>query len=106
MIKQPAALILLACALFGAEPEDRYGGWMAHDLGATGRFRIVPWKGKAWLVTPEGHPLIVVGLCHSRMPDGETRFGGDAQAYATDVVEWMRKAGFNTFSYGVPKGAE
>jgi hypothetical protein len=93
MIKWPAASILLACALFGAEPEDRYGGWIAHDLGATGRFRIVPWKGKAWLVTPEGHPLIVVGL-------------GDAQAYVSDVVEWMRKAGFNTFSYGVPKGAE
>ena len=102
---------LVACALFAAEPVDRYGGWTSHDLGATGRFRIAQWKDRSWIVTPEGHPLIVVGLSHSQMPPShlrppgdtvEAKFGGDSKLYADDVVSWMRSAGFNTFSYGTP----
>jgi hypothetical protein len=115
MIRRATLLLFIGLTLAGAEPTDRFGGWMAHDLGATNRFRIAQWKGRQWLVTPEGHPLLVVGLCHSQMPAArfripsdtvEARFGGDTEAYAADVVAWMRGAGFNTFSYGMPKGAE
>jgi hypothetical protein len=44
------------------EEVDAYGGWMKHDLGANGRFRITRWREGRWLVTPGGHPFIAVGL--------------------------------------------
>ena len=87
-------MILLACALFSAEPEDRFGevgGSRSWGDGPVSRRAV---EGQGVVRHTGGHPLIVVGLCHSQMPEGETRF------------EWMRKAGFNTFTYGVPKGAE
>jgi hypothetical protein len=99
----------------GCEPVDEYGGWAAHSLRASGRFRLEKWRGGHWLVTPAGHPISVVALCHTRMPPPalrvpedttSSRFGDDPLRYARDVVEWMRAAGFNTFSYGMPEGAE
>ena len=97
------------------DPLDEYGGWAAHSLAATGRFRLAQWRGGHWLVTPAGHPMSVTALCHARMPGpalrvpGDTtrsRFGDDPRRYVRDLVGWMRSAGFNTFSYGVPEGAE
>jgi len=109
------ALAPATLAAAGREAEDEYGGRTVHQLGAKGRFRIERWRNGYWLVTPKGHPLSVAGLCHAQMPPPEMRvpgdtttqkFGNDPQRYARDVVEWMRGAGFNTFSYGVPAAAE
>ena len=95
--------------------DDEFDGWPGSSLRATGRFRIARSRSAYWLVTPAGHPLIVTGLCHTAMPPRQLRVGGDKtsekfgddpQRYAADVVSWMRNAGFNTFSYGVPQGAE
>jgi hypothetical protein len=97
------------------EPVDEYGGWTDHPLRATGRFRLERWRGGHWLVTPSGHPLSVVALCHTRLPTPDlrvpedttsSRFGDDASRYARDTLDWMRSAGFNSFSYGMPAGAE
>jgi hypothetical protein len=97
------------------EPVDEFGGWAEHTLRPTGRFHLQQWRGGHWLVTPAGHPMTVVGLCHTRLPPPDQRvpedttagrFGGDLPAYMRDTVEWMRAAGFNTFSYGMPDGAE
>jgi hypothetical protein len=109
----PAFLILVPCVAAEWEPVDEFGGWTAHDLGATGRFRLARWNKGWWLVTPSGHPLSVVGLCHAQMPRPdmrapddliEAKFQNDPLLYARDLLAWMRGAGFNTFSYGDPEG--
>jgi hypothetical protein len=108
-----ALCLLLPCRALDWEPVDEFGGWSAHDLGATGRFRIASWNNGYWLVTPSGHPLSVVGLCHAAVPRPEERaagdrfeakFGNDPLLYGRDLLTWMRGAGFNTFSYGDPQG--
>lgn len=82
-------------------------------LEPMGRFRLERWRGAWWFVTPEGHPFIAVGLAHanrcvnSTVP-GDTlreRFGDNVEAYIADRAEWMRRAGFNAFSYTTPEHA-
>ena len=97
-----------------AEEVDRFGGWQEVDLGPSERFRLTRWRGGSWLVTPSGHPVVVVGLCHAslvpfrRKPGDfiEQRFQNDEGRYIADLLAWMKNAGFNTFSYDVPAGAE
>lgn len=93
------------------EPLDRWGGWRSVRLNQTGRFRIERWRGGWWFVTPEGHPFVAVALAHAnRYPNskvpGDTlreRFGDNIDAYIEDRGEWMRRAGFNAFSYTTPE---
>ncbi|MEO7650408.1 MAG: hypothetical protein ABIZ80_08055 [Bryobacteraceae bacterium] len=110
-----SATALPALAARRKKKDDEFDGWPGNSLRATGRFRIARSRSAYWLVTPAGHPLIVTGLCHTQMPPPELRvredrtaekFGNDSQRYSADVVSWMRNAGFNTFSYGVPTGGE
>jgi hypothetical protein len=96
------------------EQVDAWGGWTAGTLRATGRFRVDSWRGGHWLVTPAGHPLIGVGLAHANRqappsrPDSDRTsklFGDDLDAYIIDRAEWMKRAGFNAFSYTTPEHA-
>ncbi len=95
------------------EPLDRWGGWRSEKLEPTGRFRLERWRGGWWFVTPDGHPFIAVALAHanrypsSKVP-GDTlreRFGDNLGAYIEDRAEWMKRAGFNAFSYTTPEHA-
>jgi len=46
-----------------AETYDRYGGWIGEvNLDATGWFRTAKHGGKWWLVTPEGHLFLSIGV--------------------------------------------
>ena len=95
------------------EPLDRWGGWKVADLGKSGGFRVQRWRGGWWFVTPEGHPFTGVALAHANRyprtsgPDDTTRerFGDDLEAYISDRGDWMRRAGFNAFSYTTPEHA-
>jgi hypothetical protein len=95
------------------EPVDRWGGWQEADLGATGRFRLAVWQDAHWLVTPDGHPFVGVGIAHAnRYPPpqapGDTtfgRFGDSLEAFIADRAGWMQAAGFNAFSYTTPEHA-
>lgn len=93
---------------------DRWGGWREENLGGTGRFRLEQWRGGWWFVTPDGHPFIGVGLAHANRAANASgtedttsaRFGGERDAYIADRQEWMRRAGFNAFSYTTPEHGE
>jgi agarase len=43
---------------------DRFGGSMAIESVATGRFRIEEIDGRHWLITPDGHGFFSAGLNH------------------------------------------
>jgi len=55
---------LNGCALRAEPPETgRYGGLASQTLEATGFFRTQKIGDRWWLVDPEGHPFLHVGVC-------------------------------------------
>jgi hypothetical protein len=79
---------------------SKYGGLASRKGRATGFFRTGKVRGRWWLVDPEGHPFLSVGLCsvnHSavdrkRLAD---TFGDEAK-WAIATGEMLRRYGFNT----------
>jgi agarase len=108
------ALAVLAVSESAAQEErDRYGGWRAGAKAATGWFRTARSGGRWWLVDPEGHRFISVGVnAVSFRPDtieGTNRSPyreaaaakyGNQFAWAKAVVQRLRGWGFNTLGGG------
>lgn len=81
-------------------PLGRFGGLASRTLKASGFFRTEEADGRWWLVDPEGHPFLSVGLCGvnpAEFAPGvvEARFGGEA-GWAKRTAEFLRAQGFNT----------
>ncbi|MEX0886256.1 MAG: discoidin domain-containing protein [Phycisphaeraceae bacterium] len=83
---------------------DAWGGTRSIRGEATGWFDIQAIDGRSWLVTPEGNAMVSIGITHifhgRRQPIFQQAYGGNVQAYYTDVAENIRRWGFNTVGYG------
>jgi hypothetical protein len=108
-----ALCLVLTCA--GALPSkeslrfDRYGGLLNGTIPTAGWFRVARLQGRWWLVDPEGHRFLSIGVNNvSYTPDTiqgtdqspyrdavSERYGG-REAWAKAVVKRLRGWGFNT----------
>jgi len=107
-----ACLLVLGLAGAGGQEEgqfDRYGGWTAATTAATGWFRVAKTEGRWWLVDPQGHCFLSVGVNTvsfrqdviqgtKRSPYGETTAEKyrRPEVWAQKVVERLRGWRFNT----------
>ena len=87
----------------GNEPEqDRFGGWMTSNLGATGFFRTAKVDGRWWIVTPDGHPFISKAVTtlsvKSSRNQNETMLSkyGSSEAWLEAEVAYLHDNGFNS----------
>ncbi len=84
---------------------DSFGGFGDIRVGATGWFHIERISGRDVLVTPEGHPFVLLGINHigairqhgANEPDiFADKYGGDWSALREDLVRQYAEWGFNT----------
>lgn len=98
-LKACAAAEKAALSVLPALPErDSYGGWTAGpQLEATGWFRAEQVNGKWWLVTPEGHLFLSMGV--NCVHHGDATFIDGRP----DWFEWRPESGgpFTEFLYKV-----
>ncbi|MDP3072870.1 MAG: hypothetical protein Q8N18_21440 [Opitutaceae bacterium] len=111
-------LALATAALSGAAAEpaahapslDAFGGWTNLKGRATGWFHLESFNGRTLLVTPAGHGFVALGVNHlnavkSHGPDEpdlfRTRYGGDWEKYAAEVLRYFDAWGLNTVDEGV-----
>lgn|GEM_PF-318050 len=113
-----AAVLGIACAAApvwasasATGPADRFGGGLGPIRQATGNFRVEEFSGRWWLVTPEGHGMILLGVNHlSEMKNpkvfGPTvlgqRFGQDWPRVFAEVERQCREWGFNSAGFEAP----
>jgi hypothetical protein len=86
---------------------DSYGGTKAITAGATGFFRVEKVDGRWWLITPEGHGFISVGLNHADETDlkyprnigvWKSKYGS-RDRWIRGVAEDLKSWGFNTLGW-------
>ena len=87
---------------------DRYGGWLDRKTRATGFFHASREDGRWWVVDPEGHLFLSIGVNSVQAPaDVMAAADDDADAAAgrptADALRWagqatgmLRGHGFNT----------
>lgn len=83
---------------------DRYGGYLSRKGTATGRFHLDTIGGRQFLVTPEGHGFIAIGVTHTgglARPE-ESRFDyfkqtleGDWDKANAELLAHFRQWGYN-----------
>lgn len=92
-------------------PVDRFGGALGAIRQATGHFRLEESGDRWWLVTPEGHPMMLFGVNHlSEMKNLKAiastalgqRFGQDWPRVFAAVEEQIRGWGFNSAGFQAP----
>ncbi|NLF02934.1 MAG: hypothetical protein GX601_18375 [Anaerolineales bacterium] len=97
-------MLATTSAAFGQERVDRYGGALSVQGKATGFFSLARLDDRWWLVTPEGHGFVSMGVVHlrqsQRSPLVQQRYGGDPKAFMADAAANLRAWGFNTAGYG------
>lgn len=109
-----AGCTLLWGSAFPAGPArtDRFGGDQARSARATGHFRVEESSGRWWLVTPEGHGMIALGVNHlgeMKHPAVHARtvfsrrFGQDWARVFGEVEQQCRSWGFNSAGFEAPK---
>ncbi|MDF7825440.1 hypothetical protein P4B35_15545 [Pontiellaceae bacterium B12227] len=72
---------------------NQYGGYTKRKLKATGFFQTLEKSGKWWMVDPEGHPFIMIGL-NSVEAGRVGRY--DSEEWAKETYALMKENGFNT----------
>lgn len=106
-----ALLLLLAGPAVLRAAADRFGGDTAWSVEATGSFRLQENRGRWWLITPEGHGLIALGLNHLNELKNPVdfsrtgfarRFGMDWPRVFAAVEEQIRGWGFNSAGFQAP----
>lgn len=88
---------------FASNPgTDRFGGWKAFELEATGWFRVAEYDGRWWYITPEGHPFLSMavatvhpGTSNERKAACKEKFGS-FEVWADSTVALFEKAGLNS----------
>ncbi len=87
---------------------DRYGGYLSHKGMATGRFHLETIGGRQFLVTPEGHGFIAIGVTHTGglARSEESRFDyfkqtleGDWDKANAELLAHFRQWGYNSLGY-------
>lgn len=93
----------------GKEGFDKYGGYKSIKGNATGRFHLETINGRHYLITPEGHGFISIGVTHtvglkhekqSRYHYLEESLNGDWEKASAEIQTYFRQWGFNTLGYG------
>lgn len=94
----------------GGIEKDPYLGLKVAELGATGFFRLERLGDRIFLVTPDGHPFIRIGINgltpwygQYRKASFKTRYKGDVSAWGKEAIERVRSWGFNTLEYKTAK---
>ena len=91
---------------------DRYGGYLAYKGTATGRFHLETIGDRHFLITPEGHGFISIGVTHtvalarpeqSRFDYLKEKYGGDWEKATAEIIANFRKWGYNSLGYGSHK---
>ena len=88
---------------------DKYGGWIGISARATGFFHVERLGERWWIIDPEGHAFVSVGVCNvsfwgdkvpatDHMPYNETcrKKYGDIQTWARATIGRLKGWGFNT----------
>ncbi len=70
----------------GSHDADAYGGDVRADLGGTGAFRVEELCGRWWMVTPDGHPTLSLGV-NTTQPAGSTDQVTGGNLYAETVAD-------------------
>ncbi|MCF7818931.1 MAG: hypothetical protein K9M54_13725 [Kiritimatiellales bacterium] len=90
---------------------DRYGGNLNLVTRATGYFRLEETRGRWWLITPEGHPWVALGVNHlGEMKSADIyartvlakRLGRDWSRAFAEVEKQCREWGFNSAGFQAP----
>lgn len=91
-----------------AVPLDRYGGWLDTKARATGFFHTIREDGRWWVVDPEGHLFLSIGVNSVQAPTRVKAGAGDEAdgvaakpaaeevRWATQATDLLRGHGFNT----------
>ena len=83
---------------------DAYGGSKSIRGQATGWFAVQKIRDRWWLVTPDGHGMVSLGVVHimatSTLPIYETAYHRDQTTFVKDVADNLRRWGFNSAGYG------
>ena len=84
---------------------DRYGGYLSVKGTATGRFHLETIDDRHFLITPEGHGYIALGVCHTgefarSQEYFEKRCGGDLEVANGELIAHFREWGYNGLGYG------
>jgi len=95
-----------------AQPDpsrDRYGGTTLVKTEASGYFQVKPVDGRWWLITPEGHGFISIGINHLdlaalKYPDNihifRHRYGSSTDRFIQEgIAKPLRQWGFNTIGW-------
>ncbi len=79
--------VLVSVILSGQNDQawDPYGGWKELTFPKTGFFRTHFDGERWWLVTPEGHAFLSIGVCHTT-PYGDYIRGTNRQPYRESVL--------------------
>ena len=87
---------------------DRYGGYLSYKGTATGRFHLETIGGRHFLVTPEGHGFISIGVTHtgglarpeqSRFDYFKQTLEGDWDKANAELLSHFRQWGYNSLGY-------
>lgn len=106
------ALALAGVAVSLRAQFDRFGGFDSLTVAATGHFRVAEGGDRWWLVTPEGHGMIALGVNH--LTEVKTaaayprtifaqRFGKDWPRVFSEVEKQCRGWGFNSAGFHTPE---
>ncbi|MDB4740897.1 hypothetical protein OAF87_03655, partial [Akkermansiaceae bacterium] len=108
----PPVLLITAFLSAGVFPDrdgfDRYGGYLSIKGEATGRFHLQVIEDRHFLVTPDGHGFLSVGVTHTgglSRPDQSKRdhlrqnLDKDWGKANTELVSHFRKWGYNSLGY-------
>lgn len=83
---------------------DKYGGSLAVSGTATGWFAVQKIGDRWWLITPEGHGMVSLGVVHvlqaKEQPIFKSSYNGDTLALTKDATDNLRRWGFNSLGYG------
>ncbi|MCF7848327.1 MAG: hypothetical protein K9M45_05705 [Kiritimatiellales bacterium] len=88
---------------------DSYGGYLGIKGTATGRFHLETIGERHFLVTPDGHGFISIGVTHtgglaepedSRCDHFKENLGGDWEKANAELVSLFRQCGYNSLGYG------
>ena len=96
----------------GEKGFDNFGGYLSIKGKATGHFHLDTINGRHYLITPEGHGFISIGVTHtiglkyekqSRYHYLKENLNGDWEKASAEIQSYFRQWGYNTLGYGSHK---
>jgi hypothetical protein len=87
---------------------DKYGGYLGIKANATGRFHLKKVNDRQFLITPDGHGFLSIGVTHTggiHRPEGskcdyfKDECGGDWHNANDQLLSHFRNWGYNSLGY-------